>query len=104
MATSTLPVICACTKTTQPFRDQAIFRLLAPIAFCRPQDADSKPSTFPICQRVSHRLMNEGWQNDDYLILFTEDESLATMKAVSRRRTHLPNSSIKGDGVRVFMI
>ncbi|KJZ51346.1 MULTISPECIES: hypothetical protein [Pseudomonas fluorescens group] len=25
--------------------------------------------------------MNEGWQNDDYLIVLTQDESLAAMKA-----------------------
>lgn len=38
--------------------------------------------------------MNECWQNDDYLILFTEDESLAAAKAYSDH--HLPGYTLLG--------
>lgn len=39
--------------------------------------------------------MNEGWQNDDYFIIFTEDESLAAMKAY-RFDHHLPGYTLLG--------
>ena len=39
--------------------------------------------------------MNEGWQNDDYFIVFTEDESLAAMKAY-RFDHHLPGYTLLG--------
>ncbi|CRM89537.1 MULTISPECIES: hypothetical protein [Pseudomonas] len=39
--------------------------------------------------------MNEGWQNDDYFIIFTEDESLAAMKAYGFDH-HLPGYTLLG--------
>ncbi|WP_240351975.1 hypothetical protein [Pseudomonas simiae] len=39
--------------------------------------------------------MNEGWQNGDYFIVFTEDESLAAMKAY-RFDHHLPGYTLLG--------
>ena len=39
--------------------------------------------------------MNEGWQNDDYFIIFTEDESLAAMKAYGIDH-HLPGYTLLG--------
>jgi len=39
--------------------------------------------------------MNEGWQNDDYLIVLTQDESLAAMKAY-RFDHYLPGYTLLG--------
>jgi len=39
--------------------------------------------------------MNEGWQNDDYLIVLTQDESFAAMKAY-RFDHYLPGCTLLG--------
>ncbi|WP_238340624.1 hypothetical protein [Pseudomonas kairouanensis] len=39
--------------------------------------------------------MNEGWQHDDYFIVFAEDESKAAMKAY-RFDHHLPGYTLLG--------
>ena len=39
--------------------------------------------------------MNEGWQNDDYLVLFTQDESFAAMNAY-RFDQYLPGYTLIG--------